>query len=65
MTEPLQAFQLVNLTDIEQVAIPAILGILQAVIKNPKTATVLRAQLLQIATDIFAAYGQPVPPAAA
>jgi hypothetical protein len=46
---------------LEQFAITVILGLLQAVIKNPTTAAAVKTQLVGIANDIYAAYGLTPP----
>jgi hypothetical protein len=50
---------------LEQFAITILLGVLQLVIKNPAAKAELQEQLLGIAADIFAAYGQTPPATAA
>jgi hypothetical protein len=49
---------------LEQFAITVILGVLQAVIKNPASKAELQAQLIGIATDIAAVYGYTLTPPA-
>lgn len=47
---------------LEQFAITVILGLLQAVVKNPTTAAQVKNQLLGVAGDIYMAYGITPPP---
>jgi hypothetical protein len=46
---------------LEQFAITIVLGVLQLVVKNPAAKAELQTQLLGIANDIYAAYGQAPP----
>lgn len=46
---------------LENFAITVILGLLQAVVKNPAHAAALKTQLVGVANDIYATYGLTPP----
>lgn len=50
-----------SMNTLEAFAITQVLGILQAVVKNPAHKAALQNQLVGVATDIFVAYGMTVP----